>query len=157
MKARNFRAKLSFQEDEGEEGGDAAAPPPPPAPKPKPKATDRKPGKPLLSFDEEEAGALAAGKKKERKFKRAVALPEPAALPTATQRQGAGEYTAERLAELQRNTINFSSTALAASRGDAATGVAIKGSFKKTPATGEDRCAASCLSLIRTLCPYWFE
>lgn len=103
-KQRNFRprSKLSFEENEGEDGGDVPKKPPAPAPaqaKPTVQALPKRDSKPnLLSFGEdgEEAGPLAGvGKRKEKSKSKVMRAPVPE-LPAAgfsiTQRSGAGAH-----------------------------------------------------------------
>ncbi|GFR43326.1 hypothetical protein Agub_g4396, partial [Astrephomene gubernaculifera] len=89
-------------------------------------------------------------KQRQSKLARAPALPDlPTEAASHTQRSTAGEYTAERLRELQRNAISFSAARLggpAEEGGGAGAGgggsepvIKLSGSFKPAGAPKDDR------------------
>lgn len=99
--------------------------------------------KPLLSFDDDEEGPTLSVRKPPVKLKpdlKGLRIASDAA-KTITQRAAPGDYSAERLAELQRNTIRLPSgrPAAEAAAPSSAPEPAFKlsGSFKQASAAGK--------------------
>ncbi|KAG2423252.1 hypothetical protein HYH02_015353 [Chlamydomonas schloesseri] len=168
FKQRKFRAKITVDDEEEAEDGPPVIKPPSQAKKDaaaKPSAApavakkESKAAKPsLLSFDEDvdDPGSLASKKDSKKDKQRASKLGRAPALSDLTlenaaqpsTRASAGEYTAERMKELQRNAISFSAARLAAPAADAGgagTGgggepvIKLSGSFKPAGAPKDDR------------------
>lgn len=145
MKERKFRSKLSFQDDEEEEGPGIVLPGAKSSKSTDKKKAGKKSG--LLSFGGEEHGGKPSAKAKERpshsKFNRAPSLPDIGVAPS-TQRPSVGEYTAERLVALQKNAISYSSNQKGQElqQPEAPAGVIkLTGTFKKDGLPKDDRCA----------------
>ncbi|KAG2502106.1 hypothetical protein HYH03_000598 [Edaphochlamys debaryana] len=170
FKQRKFRSKTTAEEEDGEEDGPPAIRPPQQVKKEVAKPSAAAPGAAvkveakkgdargaklsLLSFEEdtgEDAGFVTKKEKKAEKQRaklaRAPALPElPMDLAQQTQRSTAGEYTADRLKELQRNAISFSTAKLSGPAEGAGAGgsgaepvIKLSGSFKRAGAPKDDR------------------
>jgi GC-rich sequence DNA-binding factor len=136
--------------------GAAADAPPPPPPPPPGKEGKKKPAKSLLSFGDDEdmapapsggkakrdkgggapGGAAAPGRDRDKgdkdksvraKFRAKLPSPPRDAEPQPAQRSNAGEYTTERLRELQKNTLRLPATTLAASLEEAAASAKAEG------------------------------